>query len=122
MNPTPTPEQLAKLPVWARSHIQDITREREVALRALNKYVDDQTTAPFYIEEMECTGEQRGPSFKRRYVQSTKMTVEFKGVELNIYLRENEGIELSWGQSITGVATWPLSPRPSKPPLSCLMT
>ena len=96
MNTSPTPEQIAKLPVWARAHIKNITREREVALKALNRYVDDQTTAPFYIDEMECTGEQQGPSFKRRYVQTSKMAVEFKGVELTIYLREREGIELQW--------------------------
>lgn len=97
MNSTPTPEQLAKLPAWARAHIQNVTREREVALDALNKYVDEQTAAPFYVEEMECTGEKAGPSFKRRYIQSHKMTVEFKGVELNIHLRDREGIQLQWG-------------------------
>lgn len=97
MNSTPTPEQLAKPPAWARAHIQKITREREVALSALNKYVDEQTVAPFYIEEMECTGERAGPSFKRRYIQSNKMMVEFKGVELSICLRDHEGIELQWG-------------------------
>ena len=99
MNSTPTPEQLAKLPVWARTHIEDLAREREVALNALNKYVDEQTDSPFYVESLECTGEKAGPSLKRRYIQTARMTVKFKGVELNIMLRDRDGIELQWGDA-----------------------
>lgn len=59
----------AKLPKWAQEHIRKIEREREVAVRALNQYVDDQTPAAFYVDEPESTGEQVGPSFKKRYFQ-----------------------------------------------------
>jgi hypothetical protein len=91
----PSPEQIAKLPVWAREHITNLARQRETAVRELNQWVDTQTVAPFYIDELVCTGEQASPSFKKRYIQTHKMEVEHLGVVLAIYLGR-DGIELSW--------------------------
>ncbi|HDY68749.1 MAG TPA: hypothetical protein ENH85_13290 [Candidatus Scalindua sp.] len=85
-----------KLPKWAQSYIKDIERERETAIRALNEYIDNQTKSSFYIDEMECTGEDQGPSVKRRYIQTHKITVVHEKVELNIMLRKRE-IDLNWG-------------------------
>jgi hypothetical protein len=88
---------ITKLPVWAQEHIKEITRERETAIRALNKYVDSQTKAPFYIQELECTGEQQGPSSKKRYIQTNQIEVEYAGVHLSVHLRDDAVIDLQWG-------------------------
>jgi len=105
-----TPEMLAKLPVWAQKHISELTRERKVAVQALNKYCDDQTPGPISIQEMECTGEEQGPSFKTRYIQARRATFKWLGIELDVLLRE-DNINLSWvGLNLsTHVAMVPIS-------------
>jgi hypothetical protein len=84
-----------KLPKWAQEHIEKIERERDQAIKALNEYVDNQTVSPFYVEDYVSTGEERGPSYKRSYIQTHKMTIEHEGVELNVLLREGY-IDLQW--------------------------
>lgn len=101
MKPIATPAQIAKLPQWAQSHIEDLSRERDIAIRALNKYVDGQTESSVFIDELESLGEQRtdttnSPSFKRRYIQTKRVSFEWKGIDLDVYL-EDGGIALSWG-------------------------
>lgn len=81
--------------------MNNMQRQRDTAVRALNEYCDSQTPAPFYIDELECTGEERGPSCKRRYIQGHQMVVEWEGVRLEISLQKNsnfgpDGISLSW--------------------------
>lgn len=108
---TPTPEQMAKLPRWAQEHINEITRQREVAIKALNEWTDAQTPAPFFFDDMQCTGEKTGPTDRRRYVQTHRMIVEHKGVRLDIALRQDgDGIDLQWdtpGRSCRMVACVP---------------
>jgi hypothetical protein len=90
-------DKIAKLPIWAQDYIRKIEREREVAIRALNDYTDESTPSPFYVDEPESTGEQAGPSFKRRYIQTHKIAVEWKGVLLEIYLHQDENeIDIGW--------------------------
>ncbi len=38
----PTPD-ITRLPKWAQEYIEDLRREREMAIRALNSYIDEQT-------------------------------------------------------------------------------
>ena len=99
-----------KLPKWAQEHIENIERERGVAVRALNKYVDGQTPSPISVMEMECTGEGGKPSFKTRYIQGHRISINHEGVELNIILRDGQ-IDLSWGgpSPLTDVALIPSS-------------
>jgi hypothetical protein len=87
---------IEKLPKWAQEIIRDLTRQRETAIRALNEYIDNQTPSPIYVEEMECTGEGIGPSYKKRYIQSRKISVSHSGVDLVILLRDDY-IDLQWG-------------------------
>jgi hypothetical protein len=87
--------KIAKLPKWAQEHIEKITRERETAISALNEWTDSQTESPFCIEDFLCTGEEKGPSFKKRYIQTHNISVTWAGVCLEIRLREDE-IDLSW--------------------------
>ena len=88
--------QLEKLPKWAQEYIADLEREREMAIRTLNQYTDNQTASPFYVDELVCTGEEQGPTHKRKYIQTCRMVVEHAGVELTILLRHDDRIELSW--------------------------
>ncbi len=87
--------KLEKLPKWAQQEIKNLSRQREVAVNALNEYVDNQTESPFYIDEMECTGERQGPSVKKRYIQGYRMNVIHEKVELKIILREGY-IDIGW--------------------------
>lgn len=95
-------DKLPKLPKWAQDHIRHIERERETAIQALNQYIDSQSEAPFYTDDVLCTGEDTGPTFKRRYFQGHKITAEHAGLRLRILLssqhdsQREHGIELSW--------------------------
>jgi hypothetical protein len=76
---TPTPEQIAKLPAWARETIKTLQRERDVAVRTLNEFRDNDTPSPFWYDASVSTGEERGPSYKRRFVQTGQLHVEYSG-------------------------------------------
>lgn len=106
----PTIEQLLKLPQWVQTHIQKLQRERETAVRALNEYCDNQTPAAFWVDDAECTGEERGPSFKRRYFQGDRINVSHAGIEASIYLSRKDD-----GQRIFGIE---IKFEPSKPETS----
>ena len=107
----PEQDKLDKLPKWAQDYINGIERERETAIRALNGYLDGQTESPFYIDELERTGEQPGPSHKRRYIQARRMVVNHGGVELTIYLRDKEAIEMQYESRTGSMAEVALIPR-----------
>lgn len=87
--------RIKKLPAWAQEIIEDLTRQRETAVNALNQYIDGQTPSSFYIDELECTGEERGPSKKTHYIRTRKMEVEHAGVHLSILLRDGK-VDLQW--------------------------
>jgi hypothetical protein len=91
--------KISKLPLWAQDHIKSLEGERETAIRALNEYCDIQTPSPFYCNELESTGEEQGPTLKRRYFQGRRLHVKWGGVELQIFTRDSYGreeIELQW--------------------------
>ncbi len=109
-----TPELIAKLPKWAQQHILALERERLTAIEALNDHLNHETLSPFYTEDMLSTGErghQCGPSLKRRNFQAHHMVVDFKGVHLEIYLREKEGIQLKYGPPNRGMGDVAMIPE-----------
>lgn len=89
-----TGKMIIKLPKWAQAHIKKIERERDVAIRALNDVLDSQEPSPIFYDDLVSTGENTGPTSKRFYVQSHKITVEHNGVSLSIYAGRN--IDLRW--------------------------
>jgi len=104
-------DKINKLPKWAQEHIKDLNRQRDVAIKALNEYCDSQTDSEFSIQELECTGEEGGPSFKRRYIQTRKIEVDYGGVGLSVSIADQE-IRLSWwasGVGLRDVAFIPIS-------------
>lgn len=90
-----TQEEKAKLPKWALQKIEMLEAERRTAVNALRRYTDEQTESPFRVTELECIGEQVGPTFITRYIQAHKMEITWKGVELTV-LTKDDGIFLSW--------------------------
>lgn len=86
---------IAKLPKWAQQHIKDLKRERDIAVRALNEWTDTQTPGPIFVDELVSTGEQQGPSTKRRYITGRRVSVEWLGVHLDVLLRD-QAIDLQW--------------------------
>jgi hypothetical protein len=99
-----TPEMLAKLPKWAQEHIKDLSNEREMALRTLNDYTDNQTPSKIYWDDFVCLGETTGPSTKRSYVQTERIIVESCGVQLTVSchgesVQHDPGIELQWSDA-----------------------
>jgi hypothetical protein len=99
-----TPEEITKLPKWAQEKVNSLSRERDVAVRELNEWLDTQTPSPVSVQEVLCIGEQRGPSFKTRYIQATDVKFSWKGVELDVRLRDggnlhNKCIQIGWSGS-----------------------
>jgi hypothetical protein len=94
-----TDPRIEKLPAWAREHIKDLQRQRDLAVRSLNEYCDTQTPSPFFTSDMESTGEQKGPTIRKRYIQAYKIIVEHEGVSLKVMVRpgDSKKIELQWG-------------------------
>ena len=92
---------IEKLPKWAQAHIRKIERERSEAINKLNSSLDKQTPSDIYYEDMVCAGEKKGPSTKRFYIQSYKITIKHDGVELEIICRDG-CIYISWGDDKYG--------------------
>lgn len=88
---------IKKLPKWAQEHIADLQRQRDIVVRTLEQYHDDQTESPFFTDDMICDGvDGRRPSLRRRYIQAHCIEVSHCGVLLRILLRD-KSIDLSWG-------------------------
>jgi len=98
MKNPPTPEQLAKLPKWAQQAFHDLSRERDVAVRELNQWIDHQTPSEISIDEHPCLGEgnSNGPSFKTRFVQGESLTFKHAGIELSVNIYRPGKIILQW--------------------------
>ncbi len=80
-----------KLPKWAQEHIKDLHRQRDQAISALNKLTDAQTPASFYVDDHVGTGEEAGPTMKRRYFQGSRISIAHAGVLVDVILsREND--------------------------------
>ena len=80
----PTDEQVAKLPKWAQDRIRDLEREREAAVQSLNEFVDQQSPTDVWIDDAPCTGEERGPTLKRRYLATNEVTFKIGRQEFHI--------------------------------------
>lgn len=85
-----------KLSKKVQRYIEDIERERDMAIRTLNEFQDSDTPSSFWIEDWVCTGETQGPSTKKHYVQARRMTVQVGKGEVDFFLRDGE-LEISTG-------------------------
>src|SRR3954463_10623758 len=64
----PTAEQIAKLPAWAREHINHLARQRENVVQVLHAFTDRQTPSNIYFEKHVSTG--HGPVFQKYFLQT----------------------------------------------------
>ena len=104
-------EKIKKLPKWVQERMRDLLRERDAAINALNEFTDNQTGSCIWHELWPSTGENKGPTTKRQYIQDYKMDFEFEGVHLTVLLREGEGIDLSYRSVKRHIADVALVPR-----------
>ena len=91
-----TLDKESKLPVWARDLIRSLRRERDTAIQTLNEFVDSQTPSRIFVDDLVSTGERQGPSEKRLYVQSDKVSILHAGVMLDVYTCYGPEISLRW--------------------------
>ena len=95
---SPTPEQIERLPKWARSHIKQLDRERRSAIDVLDKFQDsDEPTRVSYEQGHYSDGEYR---FFTRHIDTHRMQFICNGVSLVVTMPDDDvarGIELSWG-------------------------
>lgn len=89
-------ENISKLPKWAQEIINDLSRERDTAIRELNSYVDSDTASDIYIDEYVSIGENRGPTPKRHYIQGYTVTFNHAGIELDVNIFHDDVINLKW--------------------------
>lgn len=106
-----TPEQFEKLPKWAQEEFNSIKRQRDTVVEHIKDFCDESTPSSIWIDELVCDGESRGPTARRRYIQSRLIRINFGGVYLQILLREPGSgngqkpvIDLQWtqGESLNG--------------------
>lgn len=67
-----TEEQVAKLPKWAKQHIETITQQRDAAVKQLNEFLDTQTESSIYIEEFST--HVSPPIFVKKFIQGDQVT------------------------------------------------
>lgn len=93
----PTTTQIQSLPKWAQEYIRDKERERDLSLRQLNEWSDNQTPSSIFTDDYVSTGENQGPSSKRRYIQGYKLKIEHAGVHLDIMLVRKDDPQRDFG-------------------------
>ena len=91
----PTPEQIAKLPKWAQEHIENLDRRAVIAERNLIEWKDTQTPSEFVISEYTFINGKG--EFVDRFIQTNRLMIKSKGVEIEIINRaEAPGVDISW--------------------------
>lgn len=89
-------DDISKLPKWAQQTIRELSRERDTAINKLNEYLDSETETEIYVDDLVSTGEQQGPTFKRRYIQGHVITFNHSGVQLDVNIFYDGCIDLKW--------------------------
>lgn len=91
MRTEPTLEQIAKLPKWAREHIEHLARRADDTQTMIHQILDDQTkskiSTDIYADGAFC---------KVYFNASEQLHIEHAGVFLKVNLRTEDRIELQW--------------------------
>lgn len=95
----PAAEMIEKLPKWAQQYIADIERARDVSVRQLNEYLDQQKESRLWVDDLVCTGETQGPSYKRRYIQDRRINflVGSTEVRIGLDLKDEKRLQINCG-------------------------
>jgi len=103
-------KRIMRLPKWAKDHIRDLTRQREAAVRALDKFEATQTPSKMWVEDFCSDGKTRGPSTRKLYVQGRRITIEHNDIRLDVLMRE-EALDLQWSRGKSRGGDIPMIPR-----------
>lgn len=77
--------KMAKLPTWARDHMEKLQREKDAILACLCRFAETKKPSPIYIEDhVNGAGKCWKDSIKRNYIQDDQVTIEAHGVKLRI--------------------------------------
>lgn len=68
-----------------QAEMDDLRRQRDEAVAALNKWRDEQTEAEFFSEEIIC--DTQPPRFVRRYFHGRHISARHLGMRVDITLR-----------------------------------
>jgi len=102
-----TDEQFSKLPKYAQEYTVDLQRDRDRAVRELNRFLDNQTPSCIYTDDMLL------PLDGKCYIQSYRIVFKQGGVKLTVTIfDDHRNIEMQYHQSksLTGqVALTPVS-------------
>ena len=104
-----TKEQLGKLPKFAQEYIHSLELNRDLAIRQLNEFVDSQTESSIWIDEYVCTGEQRGPSPKRHYLQTHRVTFKIGNSEVYVSISLDDASQLNVNCGGSGMVFKPVA-------------
>ena len=96
-----TPEELTMLPDWAKWKVERLEQDRATAIRALGEFTDAQTPSPVSVSKLVILDEYTMPLRRTSYVQADNASFVWKGVKLNVHLREEDHmhrdcIQLQW--------------------------
>lgn len=79
-------DKIRKLPKWAQKHINDLERQKKVAMDALSEYLDNQTESVFSVTDILCT--EKSPRLAKKYIQAHMIDIETKHIECTFFVRE----------------------------------
>lgn len=74
--PQITSDLIAKLPKWAQSYIEELQRQRDAAVKALDNIVDTQTPSRIFFEDLVCVVKGAPRNYKT-YIQSPRGEITF---------------------------------------------
>lgn len=107
-------DRIKKLPAWAREELKNAERERSVAVRNLQEFLDHQTPSPFFMENYFT--EPVTDKFAKVFVQGYAMVCEAHDIRLRVSMEHgstnNDSIVLQWedvSRRARDVAMIPLS-------------
>lgn len=86
--------RLEKLPKEIQRYIAGIEAERDTAIETLNNWVYGQNLSNIFVTDLLCLGEEKTgssnpPSAKTFYIPSRRVTVQNKGVVVEVLVTDN---------------------------------
>lgn len=99
MNTELTKEQFDRLPKYAQKRIRELERQAEIAARLVNRLTDEQTPSKIWTDSLD--NYDGTNKFVKRYFQAHDVTIEHRGVRLNVsnLWSEDQDMRLFWGPS-----------------------
>jgi hypothetical protein len=86
----------SKLPKWAQEYIHTLELQRDVVMRDLQEYRDEQTEQPL-SQLVSAPSKTGGTDLIRRYIPGHSISAKWQGVDMDITLTQEDGIRVSFG-------------------------